>query len=376
MDLSRLPVRSRILFASKTAGSTGPTTSLGLLMDGLSQDHDVSVLLPGEGPFAERLEERGVPVRTVPSLGRRSIPGLARLLRKEDVHLLYVNETSRASRHVCIAAMVAGVPFVSHVRSMGWEHGWRRLGHLRGARAVVAVSQACGDSVARFVPRGRLHVVHNGLPVHALRNGDSPPKPEVRAELGVPPTAPLVMVVGHLTPRKGQLFAIEALETLLKTVPDAHLCLLGAEDRDLRYVARVREAAAREGVEGRVKVLGFRSDVDRLLPAADVFLHVALADPHPRAVLEAMGVGLPVVGFRTDGVAETVVDGETGYLVPSEDSGAAASALVRILQDPDRARRMGRMGRARVEKEFSHTRNARRIREVVEGVLLETRGAA
>ena len=70
-------VSTRILFCSKTAGPTGPTTSLGLLIDRLAQRHEVQVLFPGDGAFRESLERKGVPYRSVSSLGRRSVPGLA-----------------------------------------------------------------------------------------------------------------------------------------------------------------------------------------------------------------------------------------------------------------------------------------------------------
>ena len=362
-------MKSRILFSSKTAEPTGPTTSLGLLVDRMAAYHDVTVLFPRDGEFRKRLEGKGISYRSVPSLGRRSIPGLVRFLRRERFDLVYVNEVSRASRHVCIAAVLSGTPFISHVRSMGWQQGWTRLGHLKWARAVIAVSQACGNSVARFVESERLHVVHNGVPLALLANGRRPEGPSLKEELGLPVRSRLVLHVGHVTPRKGQVFALEAMKQVVREAPTSHLCLAGALDRDPGYVRRVRSLCAEPELEGRVTVLGFRPDVHRLLSEGDVLVHTALADPHPRAVLEAMGAGLPVVAFATDGVTETVADGVTGYLVTKEDTEGLASVLVRVLSDEKLANRMGNAGQVRIKEHFSEARTSERIAKVIHRVL-------
>jgi glycosyltransferase involved in cell wall biosynthesis len=364
-----VPAPARILFVSQTAKSAGPTTSLGLLLDRLSEDHRVSVLVRGEGEFTRALAARAVPFWSLPSLGNRRMPQVLRLLRRERFDLVYANETSWASRNACLMATLVGIPFVSHVRSIGWRHGWRRLGHLRLARAVIAVSRACADSVARYVPPGRLHVVHNGIPCSGRPVRDAAERARVREELGLGPEARLILNVGHLSPRKGQEYSLEAMERVVAELPDTHLCFVGAHDRDGAYVRRIEELARERGTAKHVTLLGFRTDVDRLLAAADVVLHTPLADPHPRAVLEAMAAAVPVVAFSTDGVVETVVDGETGYLVDQGDTQAAAGALIRVLGSNGHARRLGEAGRARVEAEFSEAETAERVRRILKQVL-------
>ena len=367
-------MRSRILFSSKTAEPTGPTTSLGLLVERLAERHEVMVLFPGDGEFRKRLEGKDIRYRSVPSLGRRSIPGLVHFLRREGFDLVYVNEVSRASRHVCIAATLAGIPFVSHVRSMGWDHGWTRLAHLRMAKAVIAVSKACGDSVARYVRSGRLHVVHNGVPESLFETTEGATVTGVKEELGLDTEARLVLHVSHLTPRKGQTYALGAIKRLSEVEHgNVHLCFVGALDRDQPYVDQLRSLASESGLEGRVRILGFRADVPRLLRSADVLLHTALADPHPRAVLEGMAAGVPVVAFATDGVVETVVDGETGYLVRPHDEVGLGVALARVLDDEEVRRKMGEAGKVRSQQYFGETRTSREIASIVDRVLAATK---
>ena len=361
---------ARILFVSQTAAAAGPTTSLGLLIDRIAQKHEVGVLFCGDGPFRERLEEKNVPYWSLPSLTRERIPEVYGLLRRERFDLVYANETSGSSRNACWTAALTGTPFVSHVRSMGWDHGWRRLGHLKAARAVIAVSRACAHSVERYVRPGRLHVVHNGMPPPAPvsgRNGNE--RGRIKAELGLSPDDRLVLNVGRVSPRKGQLHALEAMGEVVAQVPDARLVLAGAYEQSPDYVRQLCALGSAPPLDGKVRLLGHRSDVARLLSAADAVFHTALADPHPRAVLEAMAAGVPVVAFATDGVAETVIHGRTGYLVSPRDARRAAAYLTRILTDRGRAREMGKAGRERVALEFSEARTSCRVEGIVEKAL-------
>ena len=362
----------RILFVSKTAQSTGPTTSLRLLLTHLSGGHHVEVLVQGAGPFCAALGEMGIPYRSFPSMGRADIPSLIRFLGRERYDLVYTNEVSRASRNACIAATLTGTPFMSHVRSMGWDHGWTRLGHLKLARGVIAVSDACGASVRRFVPPGRLHIVHNGVSPEAFREPSEGERSDVRAELGVGADTSLALIVSHVTQRKGQLLGIQAMERVLSAVPDVHLALVGALDREPDYVERLRRAIKEPPLQGHVSILGFRPDVPRLLRGADLLVHTAVADPHPRAVLEGMAAALPVVAFATDGVSETVEDGVTGWLVPSGNVDALAGRLRKVLaMDGSVRRSVGMAGRTRVRDLFTESRAAAKVTEIMERTLEE-----
>ena len=142
--------------------------------------------------------------------------------------------------------------------------------------------------------------------------------------------------------------------------------------REPAYVVRLRGLAHELGVQDSVHFLGFRSDVAQLLPDADVFLHSAIADPHPRAVIEAMASGLPVVAFAADGVAETVADGETGRLVETGDAGSMASAVIDLARSPDARKRMSVAGRDRAESRFAAETTNRNVAKVI-GEVLEGR---
>ena len=102
-----------------------------------------------------------------------------------------------------------------------------------------------------------------------------------------------------------------------------------------------------------------RSETDRLLAAADLFVLPSLWEGFGLVLLEAMNAGLPVVGTRRGAIPEVVRDGETGLLVPPKDPEALATALIRLLCHPDRARTMGRLGLSRLRREFDLDRAVR-----------------
>ena len=201
---------ARILFVSYTSEWKGPTNSLLLLLRHLKEHYDVSVLVPGDGPFPDHLRGEGIRVFSLPSLRRSSIPTMWRLLRRERIDLVYGNNTSGGCRNAWLAATLARRPFVGHVREMGRYGGWGSLGYLRLAAATIAVSEAAARGVQKYA--GTLpYVVHNGVVVSEwIRDRDSARSHLLRTT-GVPPDAPIIIGVGTLSPRKGQENAVRGL---------------------------------------------------------------------------------------------------------------------------------------------------------------------
>ena len=122
-----------LLFVSHCAEWTGPTNSLLHLLRYLDKRFDVAVLFPGHGLFSEALEGEGIAAISLPSLERRRIPDIYRLITTGGYDLVYGNNTNGGCRNALIAAKLAGVPFVCHVRGMAKRGEWRKFGFLRFA---------------------------------------------------------------------------------------------------------------------------------------------------------------------------------------------------------------------------------------------------
>lgn len=368
--------RPTILFVSYTAGWTGPTLDLMQLLRHLKNRFGVAVVLPEHGGFSETLQREGISVISFPSLDKRRIPALYRLIVDGAYDAVYGNNTSGSSRNALIAARLGRVPFICHVRGMGRPGQWKKYWFLRLAHAVIAVSGACAGSVAGYAGRKRLHVVPSGVDLEDLERHEST---GIEAggnglPIGVPPGVPIVLSLAHLRPLKGQHYAVEAMARVVRDVPSAHLLLVGAE-RDRSYVRRIKDRIRELGLAEHLSFLGFRRDIFPLLRAADVFLHTSTSEGHALAVLEAMAAGLPVVAFGINGVAESVQHGSTGILCPLGDTEGVARAVTAFLSDDSLRRRFGERGRLLVTERFSSADSVARIERIIEDTLASADGA-
>lgn len=351
----------RVLFVSHSAEWVGPTRSLFLLLKYLDPALTPAVVVPEPGPFAELSAELGVRVHTLPTLTKWSLPRLVRLIRREGIGLVYANNTHGSSRVAWAAARLAGVAFVTHVRGMAWGRSRIRMGYLGWADQIVAVSHACAESVRSFARSTPLEVVYNGV---------EPSGASLRIRRSEP-ADPVVLSLAHISARKGQLHAVEAFRSVHREFPQTRLILAGRHDRNPDYVQEVRDQIDRYGLKESVSMPGFCPDISPMLTKATILLHTALADPHPRAVIEAMSAALPVVAFATDGVAETVVDGVTGRLAPTGDTAVLADALADLLRDDSAARKMGEEGRKRVLEVFTARKAAQEVSRIIHEVVNE-----
>ena len=156
--------------------------------------------------------------------------------------------------------------------------------------------------------------------------------------------------VARLAEQKGQRTLIEALPAILDRHPEARLVIAG--DGELRQ--ELEELA--EPFGDHVAIMGNRSDVANLLASFDVFAYPSHFEGQCLAVIEAQAAGVPVVATSVGGIRETVVDRETGFVVPVDDPAALAERVCRVLERPDEARRLADRARARVRGRFSEER--------------------
>ena len=237
----------------------------------------------------------------------------------------------------------------------------QRLAH-RLATHVVAVSEAVGEtSVALGAKRERVTVIPNGVDVE--RFAAAQPDPSVRGENG----APVVGSVGCLAARKDYPNLLEAL-ALLDRRGRAFRAVVVGEGKERGALERQAEQL---GLSSRVRFLGERPDVERLLPGMDVFVLASREEGIPNALLEAMAAARPAVATAVGGTPEVMEDGRTGWLVPPRDPDALAAALEAALSDPAEAARRGtaaqRAVRDRMSIESMVTRHQRFYEAAVRG---------
>ncbi len=190
------------------------------------------------------------------------------------------------------------------------------------------------------------------------------PRDKLLQGLALPSGARVLVCAGPLHAHKGFRDALWALDILKYLYEDLHLVVLGAGPER----ARLEDFARAIQVQDRTHFLGEREDVADWLAAAEVVWVPSRADRGINVTLEAMSVGRPVLAGRTPGLAEVVVDGETGYLIPPGDKVSLARLTRRLLDDPGLRRRLGDAGQKRAEERFAATELVRQWIDVVEGM--------
>jgi glycosyltransferase involved in cell wall biosynthesis len=237
---------------------------------------------------------------------------------------------------------------------------------LKHADVVVTVSD--------FVKQTLVDSGHDRAKIHSVRNGIDVGEPPgidrsgpLRDELGIPPSAPVILTVCRLFPGKGPGDLVAALPGLVGDWPDLRLVIVGAE-MEGGYKTKLERLARDAGVERNVIFAGWRSDVPDIMAAADVFAMPSLGEPLGLVYLEAMATGLPVVALASGGAPEVVEDGWTGLLCVPGDIAMLETNLRALLCSPETRAAMGRRGRHRVERYFTAERMARDIELLYEGI--------
>jgi glycosyltransferase involved in cell wall biosynthesis len=233
-----------------------------------------------------------------------------------------------------------------------------RLLYADPADAILAISLGVRDALLRSgVAADRIRVVPSGIDLTPFETPWD--RAAIRAALGVPPDAVLVLQVAALAPHKSQTDLLKAASLLQARVPFLEIWIAG--EGPLRDALEREHASLR--LDDRVRFLGFREDVPDLLRAADLFCLSSYLEGMGTSILDAMAAGLPVVATRVGGIPEAVQDGVTGLLVPARSPEALARAIADLAGDPARRKEMGERARDRV-RDFSADRTAERTRAV------------
>jgi colanic acid/amylovoran biosynthesis glycosyltransferase len=278
----------------------------------------------------------------------------------EHVHAHFASSATSVALHLHDLAGVS-YSFTAHAKDI-YRHTVERNSierKLRSARFAVTVSDFNKQYLARFAGAERVVRIYNGLDVERFApNG---------AALEGPP---LVLAVGRLVEKKGFDDLVRACSLLHRDGEEFRCLIVGKGELE----AQLRTLIADLGLEQQVELAG-PIPREQLL---DVFSHASVLvapcvigadgnrDGLPTVLVEAMGLGVPVIATEVTGIPELVDDGRTGLLVPQRDPQALAAAIRRIVNDPAGAQALARAGRAQVEREFDLCANVARLRTLFE----------
>ncbi len=404
---SSAPAPALILFFDHTALMGGGEVSLLNLVTHLDRKRfEPVVVLAQDGELRDKLAQIGVEVHVLPLasevgevrkdslVGARSVSlsqvkhmaryiwQLSGFMRARGADLVHANSL-KADILGALAARLAGVPVIWHVRDR-IANDYLPRPATRGFRlacrflpSFLVVNSLATLETLHLPPSKRARVVYNGVVHDGLPPAqfEQARREQILARGERRTTAPIIALVGRISPWKGQDVFLKAAAQVVDEFPGTRFQIIGAPlfgEQD--YEREVRALCTSLGLDQNVEWLGFRRDVPQLVAGCDLLVHASkTGEPFGQVVVEAMMASRPVVATRGGGIPEIVLEGETGLLVPMNDAGAMARAMETMLRDPERAEEMGKNGALRARSKFTIQRTASKIEAVYDFILARQR---
>ncbi len=375
----------RILHLITRLDRGGSATNTLLTVGGLPSPFGQSLIYgrTAEFPQLARELQRKVEMAEVPQLVRSPSPikdlvaflKIYGLLRRERFDLVHTH-TSKAGILGRVAARLAGVPHIVHTPHGQAFNGYagrlmtslfvllERWAATFTDRIIGLTDQEIRDNLERRIGDPEQFVnIPSGIDLERFETSEREAA-EVKASLGLLPSARLIGSVGRLEPVKGHEYLLDAFATLAPRFPDLYLALVG----DGGLLPELRSRAENAGLTDRVLFLGWREDVPALLHAFDLFVFPSLSEGMGRALVEAMAAGLPVVATKAASIPEVLAEGEAGYLVEPASAASLAAGIETLLLDPELQSRLAKAGRERA-RNYSVEAMLQKIGDVYQDVL-------
>ena len=321
-----------------------------------SLGHRTALVAHPDGELRRRASEGPdlIPVASTGEMNLRAAWQLSRVLRSLRPEVVQAHD-AHAVAMVALARSLGRLdPAPRFVMSRRVDFHIRANAFSRWKYGQVELFLCASDAIRQMliadgVPAERTTIVHDGCDLE--RVAAAPPL-DVHTEFWLPRGAPIVGNVAALVPHKGHRYLIGAAAAVIREVPDARFVIVGEGELE----AKLREQIRDLHLEKHVLLAGFRADALSLQKSFDLFVLSSVTEGMGSVLLDAMEIGQGIVTTTAGGIPEVVVDERTGVLVPPRDPAALATAIVRLLKDPERRARLGAAARERVRTSFSAER--------------------
>lgn len=364
----------RILVAESSTTVGGQELAVALHAEGLlKRGHELRLIVEPESPICEMACSKGIPVETV-RMARSHYPTaiqtFRRVIRRFRPSVLHVNSSRDSWIGAVASRLVRERPKVVRTRHISTPLNRNLATRLLYQRLLDYVIVTGGERTRRdLIERDgldpqRVASFPIGIDVEYFR--PAAPDRDLRVELGLPSGHLLVGLISYLRSYKGHEYYVEAAKLLARERQDVTFLIVGEGPEESRILASIERA----GLTGRVRMLGFRDDLLNVFRSLDVFVIPSVeGDTIPQVLMQALAMGLPVVSTTVGSIPDVVIDGETGFVVPPRDARSLADRIVVLLNDQALRSRMGKQGRALVERSYSLDRMLDELERVYKSVL-------
>jgi glycosyltransferase involved in cell wall biosynthesis len=373
------PNRVRNLHIITSPGVGGREIVPPLLAQALQNAGQPTWLAARPGSLCERLgREAGLPVWPTTMHGYAdfsAVLALAGFLRRERIQIIHAHWSRDLSNLILASGLAGHIPLVltKHVYATEPKrdpfHSWV----YRHTDKVLAVSRVVAENVLKTVRINPVKVVtvYNGLDLRGRWNRTRVAEADLRAQLGVPAGAPVLGFAGRINAGKGPHLVWEAFTRLAPRYPAWHLVMVGRAvgEAEEKYLADLRAGIVAAGLEKRVHLTEYRTDMPEVMHTFDVLACPSAFESFGMVVIEAMAMGCAVVGSNSGGIPEIITPGVNGELFAAGDSRALAERLEPLLANPDLRRRLGEKGFETVNERFGLEHSARQVLEIYRPLL-------
>lgn len=338
-----------------------------LLLKGLYERGHAAELLAAHGSsLGHRAKKEGIYVHSV-SRGLFRLAAAAKirsLLADGRIEVVHANE-AQAVTAAWLALLGKNIPYVVS-RRVGYPIGKGLIAkaRYRAARCIIANSRWVAEqAVASGVPKENLQVVYEGVEIPALPSASA--REAARRRWGFQASDRVLGCVGALQSDKGHEWVIRALAEMRREFPACKLLIAGEGKNRPQLESLTAELNLRE----HVIFSGFVKEVSAVYEALDIFVFPSLFEGLGTSLLAAMAYAIPSVTFFGCALGEIVENGRSGFQVEPKNSAQIASAVARLLRDPELARRIAKAGRARIAETFSADQMIQNTLNIYEEVL-------
>jgi glycosyltransferase involved in cell wall biosynthesis len=352
---------SRVLHLIHSTAFGGGPTMVDLICTRLhGPEFEMSLVSDGQGDLSSQLAGLGVRVTSLPLTDKgsfaRNIPKLAGVIRRERPDVVHVHGHWAASLGQIAVQLAGRFPTIYSVQWPAYLDDTNAYSRVRNwiaealacrlAARVVTVSNRDRQTLVgrRLCSAKKLTVIYNSFDPRKFASVRPAPDGSARERNGA-----VLGFVGRLADQKGCEFLIEAMPAVVQAHPRARLRIIGDGPERPRLEALVNRLELRDTVQ----FLGYQPSSAEVLAGFDALIVPSIFDVHPLVAVEGMACGLPVIASAVGGLAETVVDGTTGFLVPPRRPDELASAINRLLASDALRRSMGVEARKRALEKFS-----------------------
>lgn len=376
---NNLKSKYNIMIISHSTDLLGAEQSLLFILKRINTEQfNIVVVCPHEGPIVQEIRKQGFDVEFVPikwwiagkvDLLRVlyripfhifSVIKIVRLIKKHKIDLVHVN--SIVTFEGAVAARLLKIPCVWHLReifinnrtlrpALGVKSTIRLINKL--SNKVVCVSDAVKQSVIQHgeISGEKFEVLYNAVDAEEFKEADGS---RFRRELDISQETFVIGIVGSIQEKKGHeelLYAASKIVKAVKGAADVKFVIVGEGSQ--KYISRLKFLVEELCIKDYIIFAGFYTNIPEVMSGLDLLVVPSWEEPFGRVVIEAMAAAKPVIGANSGGIPEIIEDGKTGLLFKPKDPIKLYEAITLLIEDSNRAEAMGIEGEKRVRRLFN-----------------------